>query len=208
MTPSELYQAAAAELQEAQRRLGQTPRADPDARAVAARKVEELVARVRALKLARKAANVAAAAAPALAKEEAALRNFAGLGNSPFYLVCKERLPAEQLAEIESAALAMQRERLQAAVERKAKREPPPEPPSPKPLVLPERARGALRAAPEIIRVAPRAAPEETGEHPTLVDRHEARAVRGGDRRSDQSDSGPVGRGRDVDSMFRGGGRP
>jgi hypothetical protein len=110
MLESELAaKAAVAELEAAQRALGATPRTDPEARKIAAARVETAL-------LAQQKAKEAV-------KTELARRNFAGMGNNPFYLVCVERFDASTIAELEVRALAMQTERERFAAERRAKKE-------------------------------------------------------------------------------------
>jgi hypothetical protein len=132
------YRAAVADLEAAQRRLGQTPRSDGDARAAATREVELATARVReakdALKSEAAARDLAAGEAKGAAKRLAASRNFAGL-TSPLYDACVARFDVALVAELEADALSRQADRDQRSAERRqAKKAREPTPPAPRPL--------------------------------------------------------------------------
>jgi hypothetical protein len=155
------YRAAVAALEDAQRRLGATPRSDPEARAAATKEVEAATARVREAKEARKleseAAQVAARAAKEAAKREGQRRQFAGIGSSPFYEACVARLDAALLAELQSDALHRQSEREQRVAERRqAKAEAPPASLTPKPTPRPPPPKqNGHRAVPEVYQRRP-----------------------------------------------------
>jgi len=119
-TAAERYKRAVADLDDAQRRLGATPRTAPEARADRTREVEVAMAAVRDAKEAVKADSVR--------------RNFAGLGNTPLCIACGEQLDASTIAALERRALEIQTERDHAAAERRAAKEataPPTAPPAP-----------------------------------------------------------------------------
>jgi len=116
MTEAE-YKAAVATLEVAQRKLGATPRTDPEARTVAAREVDQAMAAVREAKEALKLENTR--------------RNFAGIG-SPLHIACVERFPG-MIAELEQRALEIQVERERVASERRAAKAAAAPPPAPAP---------------------------------------------------------------------------
>ena len=112
MNAEAAYKNAVAAQRDAEVRLGAIPKGDPAREAVKL----EIDAAVTALQAAKQAL-----------KDDNARRNFAGLGNSPFYIVCAERLDPELLAELSEKALALQVEREETAAARRAKEEATPQ---------------------------------------------------------------------------------
>ena len=114
MTPLESeYRQVADQLAETQSKLGALPKPDPG-RDDLKRDLGRLLARMGKLK--------------EEIKTENTRKNFAGLGNSPLYLACSERLPPPELSELERRALEIQVERERVAAERKAAKTVVPEP--------------------------------------------------------------------------------
>lgn len=145
MTAEIAYKNAVAAQRDAETRLGAIPKGDPARNAVKL----EIEAAVAALQVAKQAL-----------KDDNARRNFAGLGNSPFYVVCAERLDPALLAELSEKALAVQVEREETAAARRAKKEATPQAPQePIPVMAtpPKGMRSEQRASVEVVARRPMA---------------------------------------------------
>lgn len=141
-TAESAYKNAVAAQRDAELRLGAIPKGDPAREPV---------------KLEIAAAVVALQAAKQALKDDNTRRNFAGLGNSPFYIACAERIDPVLLAELEAKAMAIQTEREELAAVRRAKKEATPQTPIPVMPTPPKGMRSEQRAGVEVVARRPMA---------------------------------------------------
>jgi len=146
---AEQYKSAIAELEEAQRALGSTPRSDPEAREAAMRVVDEATARVREAKEA--------------VKLETTRRNFAGIGG-PLHEAIVARLDPAIVVELEADAVQRQAQREERAARRRAAKATA-APPAPKPPEAPMRPSKLKRQNPAEVEILARR-PRQNGGAP------------------------------------------